>query len=260
MAVENREQAARLGRYREDTLRDEQILALATLAAGTAHALGTPLGTMAVVLKELQLEHRANPVLLKDLQVLQQQVNHCRTALMTLVAKADLKNQQPRAIGLREFVQTLLEQWQLLRPEVTCTMTMQTGADPALWLDTTLQQALINMLNNAADASAQGLECELAWDAEIWSLKIRDFGEGINPELEEQLGTRIIRTKTNGLGVGLVLSQATVNRLGGKVSLYPLVLTERNNRVQGTLTEIVLPLDKAAAEFKVIHHEAPRNE
>ena len=260
MAVENREQAARLGRYREDTLRDEQILALATLAAGTAHALGTPLGTMAVVLKELQLEHRANPVLLKDLQVLQQQVNHCRTALMTLVAKADLKNQQPRAIGLREFVQTLLEQWQLLRPEVTCTMTMQTGADPALWLDTTLQQALINVLNNAADASAQGLECELAWDAEIWSLKIRDFGEGINPELEEQLGTRIISTKTNGLGVGLVLSQATVNRLGGKVSLYPLVLTERNNRVQGTLTEIVLPLDKAAAEFKVIHHEAPRNE
>ncbi len=272
MAVENREQAARLSRYREDTLRDEQILALATQAAGTAHALGTPLGTMAVLLKELQVEHGANPELLKDLQVLQQQVANCRAALLTLVEKADLKNQQPQAIGLHDFVQALLDQWQLLRPEVTCKLAVQAGVAPSIWLDVTLQQALINMLNNAADASTQGLECELAWDTENWSLKIRDFGEGIHPELEEQLGTRIVSTKTNGLGVGLVLSQATVNRLGGRVSLYPVVRTGKEVQgtrtsgnlpgtltanLQGTLTEIVLPLDKAAAEFMATKPAAP---
>jgi two-component system sensor histidine kinase RegB len=252
MAAENRVQAARLSRYREDTLRDEQILALATQAAGTAHALGTPLGTMAVLLKELQLEYTGNGALQRDLQVLQQQVATCRTALLTLVDKADLKNQQPQAIHLREFIQSLFEQWQLLRPEVVCEVTIQTGDDPSLWFDATLQQALINMLNNAADASTRGLECELCWDADNWSLKIRDFGAGIHPELAEHLGTRINSTKTNGLGVGLVLSQATVNRLGGKVSLYPFVRSERGNRVQGTLTEIVLPLDKTGVPIRVV--------
>jgi two-component system sensor histidine kinase RegB len=246
MAVENRVQAARLSRYREDTLRDEQILALATQAAGTAHALGTPLGTMAVLLKDLQLEHEANTELQQDLQILQQQVASCRTALLTLVDKADLKNQQPQIIRLRPFMQSLFDQWQLLRPEVIYEMTIQTGDDPSLWFDATLQQAVINMLNNAADASPRGLECELSWDADSWLLKIRDFGKGIHPELVEQLGMRIASTKTNGLGVGLVLSQATVNRLGGKVSVYPFVRTEQGNSVRGTLTEIVLPLDKTS--------------
>lgn len=242
MAAENRVQEARLSRYREDTLRDEQVLALATQAAGTAHALGTPLGTMAVLLKELQLEHGNEANLQRDLQVLQQQVAACRAALLTLVEKADLKNQQLRMIRLRDFLRSVLDQWQLLRPEVHCEVTIQAGDDPAIPFDTTLQQALINMLNNAADASEQGLECELGWSLGNWSLRIRDFGEGVHPELVEHLGTRINSTKANGLGVGLVLSQATVNRLGGKVSLYPFVRTEQGNSARGTLTEISLPL------------------
>jgi two-component system sensor histidine kinase RegB len=54
-------------------------------------------------------------------------------------------------------------------------------------------------------------------------------------EIQEQLGRSIISTKPDGMGVGLVLSQATINRLGGKVSMFPL-------DGSGTLTEIVLPL------------------
>ncbi|MDR2214961.1 MAG: hypothetical protein LBE59_03875, partial [Nevskiaceae bacterium] len=54
MAADNQRQQARLRQYREDTLRNEQILAVATMAAGTAHELGTPLGSMAVVLKDLR--------------------------------------------------------------------------------------------------------------------------------------------------------------------------------------------------------------
>jgi two-component system sensor histidine kinase RegB len=64
---------------------------------------------------------------------------------------------------------------------------------------------------------------------------VRDFGAGIMREIQEQLGTSIISTKSDGMGVGLVLSQATINRLGGRVSLFPL-------EGRGTLTEIELPL------------------
>ena len=57
MANALRQQEQLLATDREDELRDEQILAVATLAAGTAHELGTPLSTMSVLLDELETEH-----------------------------------------------------------------------------------------------------------------------------------------------------------------------------------------------------------
>jgi two-component system sensor histidine kinase RegB len=117
-------------------------------------------------------------------------------------------------------------------------------------VEATLQQALVNMLNNAADSSPQGLELRVTWNAAHWTLLIRDFGAGISNELAAKLGTRFITTKADGMGVGLVLSQATLNRLGGTVNLFPA-------ETGGTLTVITLPLrlpratDLAADEGQV---------
>jgi len=234
MAAEIRMQQERLSRYREDTLRNEQILAVATQAAGTAHEMGTPLGTMAVLLKDLREQYRNDPALEQELALLQQQVVICRDALRGLVAKADFRNRQQTEVNLRQFMQLLLDQWQLLRPELHCKVYLQVGEGPLIPADTTLQQALINLLNNAADASPAGIELSLHWDARQWTLQIRDHGEGLSREVAEQLGTRIASTKEGGMGVGWVLSQATINRLGGSVSLYP-------QDGGGTLTEVTMP-------------------
>lgn len=238
MAEEIRRQEERLSRYREDTLRNEQILAIATQAAGTAHELGTPLGTMAVLLKDLQLEHSADSALGKDIQVLQQQVENCRQSLQALARKADFRNYQPEHVKLQDFLRDLLNQWQLLRPEIFCELTLQESKAPLISVDLTLRQALINLLNNAADASPGGIALRASWTDTEWQLQVRDFGAGIMREIREQLGTRITSTKENGMGVGLVLSQATISRLGGRVQLYAM-------ESQGTLTEIVLPLRSA---------------
>lgn len=238
MAEEINRQEQRLSRYREETLRNEQILAIATQSAGTAHELGTPLSTMAVVLKDLQIEHQDKPALLDDIRVLQQQVDACRRSLQQLSRKADFRNYQPEVVPLQNFLHELLEQWQLLRPEIFCSFTLQEGMPPQISIDLTLRQALINLLNNAADASPAGIELKATWNLTEWSLQVRDFGAGIMREIQEHLGTSIVSTKLDGMGVGLVLSQATITRLGGHVNLYPL-------EGKGTLTEIVLPLGPA---------------
>ncbi|HWK53652.1 MAG TPA: ATP-binding protein [Hyphomicrobiales bacterium] len=234
MASDNQRQERRLRQYREDTLRNEQILAVATMAAGTAHELGTPLGSMAVLLKELEHQHQQDELLCQDLQLLQQQVARCRTSLRSLAQKADFKNLETERLSLREFLLRLQNQWQLLRPEVSCTLHWQEGEAPRIQADTTLQQALVNMLNNAADSSPDGLELRVQWNAAHWTLLIRDFGPGISRELAATLGSHFVTTKAQGMGVGLVLSQATINRLGGTVNLYP-------QDTGGTLTEITLP-------------------
>lgn len=235
MAAELRVREERIARYREDTLRNEQIVALATQAAGTAHEMGTPLGTMAVLLQEMKQEHAADSALASDLALLQRQVAACRDSLRNLVTKADLHNQRTTCVGLRGFIGELFDQWRLVRPEVSCSMTWaDADTDPDVDVDPTLQQALINMLNNAADASPDGIEVTLRWDAQHWQMLIRDHGAGLSRDVAGQIGTRIVSTKEGGMGVALVLSQATLNRLGGNVSLHEL-------RDGGTLTEITLP-------------------
>ncbi|MES2605113.1 MAG: HAMP domain-containing sensor histidine kinase [Pseudomonadota bacterium] len=236
LAAELRQREAKLQQYREETLRNEQILAVATQAAGTAHALGTPLGTMAVLLGEMAQENTSNVALAQDICMLQSQLAHCRRTLQQLVQKADFKQLQIRRLPLTDFIAELLQQWQLLRPEVTCKVQVATGISPTLQLDPTLEQALINLLNNAADASPDSIAISVDWQPQHWRMQIRDHGPGVARELQEQLGTTIQSSKPDGMGVGLVLSQATLNRLGGSVSLYP-------QQPHGTLTVIELPLE-----------------
>ncbi len=57
MAEELRRQEELRAIRREEGLRDQQLLAVATQAAGAAHELGTPLATMSVLLKEMRQDH-----------------------------------------------------------------------------------------------------------------------------------------------------------------------------------------------------------
>ena len=237
MAATLREQQNKLTRYREDNLRDEQILAVATQAAGTAHELGTPLNTVAVLVKEMALEQSANAELVQQLDIIDQQIKRCKNSLKELVNQADFREAgKAKTLSLQDFIHFLMDQWQLIRPEINMTLNMpEAESSPSIIADTTLQQAIINILNNAADASPDGVDVSVHWDQLSWTLKVRDYGEGISDELAEQLGSDIITTKEGGLGVGLVLSQASINRLKGTVNLYP-------HAEQGAVTEVHLPL------------------
>ena len=97
-----------------------------------------------------------------------------------------------------------------------------------------LTQALLNLLNNAADACPDNLLIRLSWD-QLWVLiTIRDYGAGVPLAIAEQLGKPFFTTKGKGFGLGLFLSQISVTRAGGTVKLY-------NQEGGGTLTELRLP-------------------
>ena len=78
MASSMREQDAAMAAVREDALRNERIVGVAGIAAGTAHELRTPLATMTVLAGELKAE---NPQLAGDLDLLQQQLDRCDAIL-----------------------------------------------------------------------------------------------------------------------------------------------------------------------------------
>lgn len=238
MAESLRKRDADLSETRERALRDEQIMAVATQAAGTAHELGTPLSTMAVMLKELSNEHAGQPELAADLALLRRQVDTCKVTLQSLVSNADLSRLlNPEHKPLRTFFQEVLEHWEVLRPDVHYRIDWPDDGSAEAWIagDVTLQQALINLLNNAADASREPVMIGLEWNEREAQIEIHDQGPGIPMELAERLGQTFISTKSKGLGLGLFLTHATINRLGGTVRLY-------NHSQGGTLTEVHIPV------------------
>lgn len=233
-ALRNRDQA--LSRTREAALRNEQVLAVATQAAGTAHELGTPLSTMAVLLAEMREEARGNPALEKDLALLRQQVDTCKSRLQHLVASADRQRlAEPRILDAEQWLTEVVRRWLVLRPDVGHRLEIAgRRGRPWLAVDPTLDQALTNLLNNAADANPDDIAIRLDWSADDVVIDIRDHGPGVAMSIADQLGETFVSTKSKGMGMGLFLTHATINRFGGGVSLY-------NHPEGGTLTEVILP-------------------
>jgi len=237
MANALRDQQAELNLRREQALHNEQLLAVATLAAGTAHELGTPLATMTVLLDEMD---SADSPLGADIQLLKQQVNSCRATLKNLVNTADAhQRQQFGAQPADALLTQLLERWQVVRPDAAYELHIHgVGAAPALRADGALQQALINLLDNGADTRSGPLQLTLEWDAHAITLRIRDRGPGIALDIAEHLGKPFVTSKGGkGLGLGLFLSHATIERHGGEIRLF--------NHPQGG-TEAVVRLPRAS--------------
>lgn len=235
MARAVRAQEEQQAERREGILRDQQLLAVATQAAGAAHELGTPLSTMSVLLGELRQEYRDKYDLQDDLALLQEQVRLCKDSLQSLVraAEADRRQAAERRTVLAWF-EECINRWHLMRPEATYAYDYGGEGDmPWITPSADLGQAFLNMLNNATDACPERLDIRLRWDAEQVVISIADQGPGVPLHIAEQLGKPFITTKGKGLGLGMFLSQASVTRAGGSVKLY--------NRGAGTLTELSLP-------------------
>lgn len=229
-----------LARAREQALRDERLVALGTLAAGAAHEMGTPLATMAVVTKELTRDYAHLPELIRQLEVVRGQVDRCKGILSSMAAAAG----QNRAdagyrLGLDHYLAELIERWRQSRPAALTRYQSCSEVAPIIIAEQTLSQSIINILNNAADASEHDVEITAQWSAQRLILEVCDRGPGLDAEAEARAGELLFTTKEpgRGLGIGLFLAQATISRLGGTMRLY-------NREGGGACTRIELPLSQ----------------
>jgi len=237
MAENLRQRDHSLALARERLLQDQSLVALGTLAAGAAHEMGTPLATMAVITKELEGYGTQVPEIADHARILRQQVDRCKTTLSRMTAKAGQQRAEDGSSQpLDDFLQQTVMQWQNMRPMAQITQEFS-GSKPApvIVADTTLMQAIINLLNNAADA-ADNREVKLIanWDKQHLSLKVCDQGPGL-PRIDAKLGQVFYTTKENGQGLGLFLVRAVMDRIGGKLSL-------QNQESGGACARIELPL------------------
>jgi two-component system sensor histidine kinase RegB len=237
-----RERERHLADARESALRDERVVSLGTLAASAAHDMGTPLGTVAILAHELQQdypEHRF-PDLHEKLRIIQQQIARCKGALSVMSASGgEMRAESGGAMDIAEYIDEVLMQWRTHKPGAKLSLIV----NPSIYIrsqiiaERTLTHSIINILNNAVEASPpdKGVDLHTYWDNQLLTLKIRDFGPGLPPSLLNFAGKEPVVSNKKGLGVGLFLTYTTINRLGGKIQFY-------NMDTGGACVEITLPL------------------
>lgn len=207
-----------VAQLREQFTRNEGIVALATHAASVAHELNTPLGTMSLLVEDMIEETRSTQHL-ETLTTLRLLLQICRDRVLALAAPAGAGSEEGpvRTVDLRQVI----EQWQLVRPAIELRRSgCITGFER---VDVAVGHLLQALLNNAADASerAGAVRVDLHLDCDASGLRgeIRDYGPGFE-RTEPPLPAALFRTdKAEGLGIGLALSHATVERLGGQLSM-----------------------------------------
>jgi two-component system sensor histidine kinase RegB len=243
MAKALRQREELLHKQSEDRLRDEQLLAVATLAAGTAHELGTPLATMKVLLHEMEDDYcgknSSEQALHSDLKILSMQVEQCSDTLKQLVNQAEKdKDGSTIAQPVQAFCETIIERWLLLNPKVTSRVVFNPAhANTKACIPATVAQSILSLLNNAADACPDNICVDIRIDEVQLSWTILDNGPGIAVDLMDKLGTPFLTNKQKGFGLGLFLSHTTLNRYNGSIQLF-------NRDAGGTRTELILPINE----------------
>ncbi|MGC8119833.1 sensor histidine kinase [Marinobacter sp. VGCF2001] len=219
LARQLRAQQAQLGQFRENRLRDEQIIALGLSAAAVAHRLGTPLNTMTLLLDEIRATPAAesDPHLREDLDTMQQQLMLCSNHLQQLTqAAVQARTAQPETLPVRQWLSRLRESATLLWPAGRLSWADH-WPEAEVTVDATLDQAVLNLLANALTASPQwvAVHCRLPGSDRL-EVIVEDHGDGLESAFAGAPGQDVVDSRS-GLGVGLFLSNATIQRLGGSL-------------------------------------------
>ena len=221
MTASIRERDRRLAAAREQALRDERVVALGALAAGAAHELGTPLATIAVLVGELEREPTLDADARADLALVREQVALCKGIIGGMAERSGADRAgEGRSQDAAAWLRAVLGRWQAMRPRASAAIQVAgTGAAPLVLADPALEQAVANLLNNAADADAGQIRIELDWDPAWLRIAICDRGPGFGADVLRRGGRETLAGARGGAGIGLLLAFSAVERGGGRIVL-----------------------------------------
>ena len=208
-----------VAQLREQFARNEGILALATHAASVAHELNTPLGTLTLMVDDLVSEAHT-PAARDEFTAMKTLLEICRDRVHALASPA-AGSDGLGGLADRVNLDLVIQQWQLVRPTIElCRSGSIAGFEK---VDPAVGHLLQALLNNAADAGEHAgiarVDLHLSSDERGLRGQIRDYGVGFD-QARPPLPSALFRTsKPGGMGIGLALSHATVERLGGELSM-----------------------------------------
>jgi len=230
--------------YQKNLLKQEQVISLGVASAQVTHQLATPIATVQLLADELAEDFPNNDVI-NDMQA---ELTRCRTSLQSFRQMTfDIKDQVVSSTLCVNVVKQISDHMALNYPEIQLTIKLSDDqfsqehfAKTSVLADASLLPAILNLMNNAVRATKANNSLCIELTSQIveqsWQMIIRDFGAGFTLTKLAELGVKPVSSE-QGLGMAVFLSHASLERLGGKLTLT-------NHQAGGALVTLSLPLEK----------------
>jgi two-component system, sensor histidine kinase RegB len=230
-----------LAASRSQAARHERLASLATLAAGAAHELSTPLSTIAIVAKDLERDVGlpgvpANAV--EDVRLMRREVERCGRILERMRADAGESAGEGFArVPVRDVVADCVDP--AVAAAVRVTIEDNASTLTAMIPRRAFAQALRGLVDNAREASPPSTPVSLRVARDGGGrviFEVTDRGPGIPADVLPRVGEPFFTTKPTGrgMGLGIFLARAVVERLGGQFAI-------RSAPGAGTIATLSLP-------------------
>jgi two-component system sensor histidine kinase RegB len=255
IASESARMSAGLAATQLALAREHRLAALGALATAAAHELGTPLGTIAVVARELERSLPENSAEVEDVRLLREQAERCRAIIARLANPEETLLGATARLPLGAFLDDIADAHRGEDLEIRVTVTAPEGDSqvPQVWRAPELLHGLGNIIENAADFAKSLVAVNAGWDEQYLHISVHDDGPGFAPEIFEALGEPYITSRPGhhalgesdigpqgslsqheGMGLGFFIAKILLEQTGGLVNA-------ENPREGGALVSVRWP-------------------
>jgi len=206
--------------------REQHLSQLDGLAAAAAHELGTPLSTITLIAKELELSIKPDSEHAEDVRLLSEQAKRCRTILGKLT---ELSSGEPfDRMKLSTLIEEVIAPHRNFGVAINVALAPNGFAEPIGGRNPAILYGLGNLVENAVDFAKERVEVAASWSGHDVNVTITDDGPGFAPEIMERIGEPYVTTHrrkhqsvdgeapahASGLGLGFFIAKTLLERSG----------------------------------------------
>ena len=216
--------------------REKRLASIGALATAAAHELGTPLGTIAVVARELERALPPNSPEVEDMRLLRAEAERCRSILTTLARPERSILEATQRMGLGAVLDDIAAEYRAEDLDIRIVTEEGGGAEPKIWRVPELIHGLGNFIANAADFAQSEVVVRAGWTDKELHISVEDDGPGFSPEILERIGEPYVTSRPGsyalqetemepseafsgqqGMGLGFFIAKTLIEQTGGRV-------------------------------------------
>lgn len=199
--------------------RAQQMSALGSLAAAAAHELGTPLGTMTLVVRDLESQLHNDPDFGADIALLKEQLTRCRDLLAGISRRTSAEDHFP-IVSLPAILHEVCEAHAHGRVGVVVDLAPSV-AQVDVKSTPELRNGLENVIANAVRHARHTVRVTAERVRTTVCVRISDDGPGFADTVLPHLGEPdLSKHDLYGLGLGIFIAQTVFERIGAKVRFF----------------------------------------